>query len=1157
MQVFGTDQVVFSASDLSNANDCLWAQVRRIDKALGFDITVPKENDEMLKRAGKLGDVHEQKKLAELKIKYEGSVVEIPRPDDSDKKRTQREKMVELNKQTIEALKSGVAVVFQATFFDEEFQGFADFLIRNEQGQYEVFDTKLARRAKITALLQLAAYADQLQKLGIPVGQKVHLILGDQSVSTHNLEDILPTFLHQREMMSNLIDLRRKNKSDGGEALSWYDNSYKPCGRCAVCEPNLEIHDDLFALAGIRAEQRLKLIAADIPTLTALSQSQETRIPGMAAATFNSLKNQARLQVSSRANAAETPPEFELADPQALSALPTPSDGDIFFDFEGDPLYQEGNFWNLDYLFGFVDKHKKFTSFWAHNLQQERKALIDFLDEVRRRLALDPKLHIYHYAAYEKTHLLSLAARHGIGEDFVDELLENNVLVDLYPIVKRGLIVGSPSYSLKKLEPLYMGDEERDGVANAADSVKEYAEYCELVAEHHLDEAKIKLQAIADYNEYDCRSTLALRNWLAELAADRQIPLLGDITKDSDLEVVPEPDPLYSQLMGLIEGVTLTERDADQTAIALTAAAIDFHRREKKKSNWEYYNRLETPIEDWPSYKDVFIINSTSVERDWAVEGGATSLTRLIRVSTTPTPGSKIDTGRAVGLVYPNNVENLPEPPSPGAYRPASAKVYEVLSETDFILIETKKPDLALHYGEPLAITPGFGVPTDTLAKAIHAWGSEVYESYPKLERDPGLDILRRVTPETKIELTEKSYETHLSIEKSLTSISVGSIAVQGPPGAGKSFNGGQVIADLVIKHGWKIGVVGQSHATVENLLRSVAGAGLPKESIGKAVKTGETVSSMKEDSTVTWTPFGAKGYEGFFSDQEGYVVGGTAWDFVNQSRIAPKQLDLLVIDEAGQFSLANTVAVSVSTNRLLLLGDPQQLPQVTVGTHPEPIDGSALGWIVGSQEVIPPEFGFFLDRSFRMGDELCATVSDNWYQGKLSSKAPARNLEGTQPGFHPMPITHLGNSTESHEEAERVVALVKDVITKSWTEKSITKPLSEVEQNVIVVAPYNAQVQMIRKKLDQAGLKNIPVGTVDKFQGQEAAIAIVSLTASSADEIPRGIEFLLMPNRLNVAISRAKWAAYLIYSPGLLNYKPTNIENLRLLSRFIKLVGR
>jgi uncharacterized protein len=190
------------------------------------------------------------------------------------------------------------------------------------------------------------------------------------------------------------------------------------------------------------------------------------------------------------------------------------------------------------------------------------------------------------------------------------------------------------------------------------------------------------------------------------------------------------------------------------------------------------------------------------------------------------------------------------------------------------------------------------------------------------------------------------------------------------------------------------------------------------------------------------------------------------------------------------------------------------------------------------------------------MNEEVCEVVSDNFYDSKLTSSASSRSLEGIEGGFYPIAVNHSANSTESIEEADRIVELVSDLLGRKWTDEKYDGPLKDAKENIIVVAPYNAQVNLLRAKLDAAGFGSIPVGTVDKFQGQEAAVAIVSMTASSALDVPRGTEFLLMPNRLNVAISRAKWAAYLLYSPDLLDYKPTNIENLKLLSRFISLIS-
>jgi superfamily I DNA and/or RNA helicase len=286
-------------------------------------------------------------------------------------------------------------------------------------------------------------------------------------------------------------------------------------------------------------------------------------------------------------------------------------------------------------------------------------------------------------------------------------------------------------------------------------------------------------------------------------------------------------------------------------------------------------------------------------------------------------------------------------------------------------------------------------------------------------------------------------------------------------------------------------------------------------------------------------------------------VLGGTAWDFSNQERVPRGSFDLLVIDEAGQFSLASTIASAVAAQRLLLLGDPQQLPQVSQGTHPEPVDDSALGWLSDGHNVLPGELGYFLARSWRMHPQLCEAVSQLAYEGKLVSAAGPRRLESVAPGLHPIPVRHQFNSTSSVEEAGRAVEMARSLLGRAWTCDGVTHPLRQ--EDLIVVAPYNAQVELIRQRMRAAGMPLVPVGTVDKFQGQEADVVIYSMGSSSGEDVPRGLEFLLSRNRLNVAISRARCLAYLVASPRLLEVNCRSIPQMRLanaLCRFVELAG-
>jgi predicted RecB family nuclease len=1150
------DTVVYSASDLTAAAKCEWALMRKLDAKLGRVERVDDVEDDMLIRAGKLGTVHELRVLESLK--QSRTVVEFEHPPFGE--------YAEAAAVTAAALRAKTDVLFQATFFDGRFLGFADFIMLGDDGAYEVYDTKLARSAKITALLQLAAYSDQVMALAaedddhghatndLRVGDNVHLILGDGRTSTHALRDILPVYRKRRERLQNMIDERVADTSP----TPWGDPRYSICGRCAACTQQVESHRDVLLVSGMRLTQRRKLNAAGITTIDELAEAPD-QIPELSAATLAGLRAQARIQVLPHTGDA---PAYEVYNPQALGALPLPDDGDIFFDFEGDPLYSEktdadGAEWGLDYLFGLVEPDTSFRTFWAHTYAEERVALERFLAYVAERRAKHPGMHIYHYAAYERTHLLSLAARHGVGEDAVDDLLRDNVLVDLYPLVKKSTRVGSHSYSIKKLEPLYMPSE-RSGVANAADSVTEYADARQLIRDGDIAGGEAKLEAIASYNEYDCVSTLRLRDWLLARAAENGIAPAVARDLELDLPTVREPSPVYLALSAHVADVPPGERTADDTAVALASAAIDYHRREGKKFWQDHFDRLVSPLDEWADTRNVLVIERAAVVKDWHREGRQRKDRRIIEVSGTVAPGSSFKAEQTPFLVYDD-----PQPPiaakrSPGARASSEGEILEIIEESGhvtYVIQELLETDADQFDQLPAALTPPAPPRATPQPEAIEEWGSRVLGELPEMLPNAALDVLRRVPPRVTAgksagggpaanagggaTIIEQIRDALLTLDHSY-------LAVQGPPGTGKTFTGSRVIADLVKNHGWRVGIVAQSHETVKNMLRAIAAAGLDPKKIGKRPKSGDTEEHP-------WTGLTAANTAEFTGQEDGWVIGGTAWTFANATTIPRESLDLLVVDEAGQFSLASTIAAAVAAERLLLLGDPQQLPQVSQGSHPEPVDVSALGWLSDGHDVLPPEFGFFLAKSWRMHPAVCAPVSRLSYEGKLESKAESRMLVGLQPGLHPVAVDHQLNSTSSPQEAERVVQLVRDCLGRDWTEGGATRPLEQGD--IIVVAPYNAQVELIGERLAAAGLGEVPVGTVDKFQGREAAIAIVSLAASSADEVPRGLEFLLLANRLNVAISRAQWAAYLLYSPALLEYLPTNPTALAQLSAFIELV--
>jgi predicted RecB family nuclease len=1245
-----SSRVYYSASDLKAAVECEWALMRKLDAKLGRIEAVEETDDAMLARASILGGEHEARALANYRTTYAEGVVEIETED----ARADPEVLRAAQQRTIEALQQGKDVVFQATFFDEPddarigFVGFADFLVkvsaegvstRDPEGRYsttewayQVWDTKLARKARVTALLQLAAYADQLRKLGIPVADDTYLLLGNGEESKHSLKDIEPVFHDRVARLKQMIEARL----DDPNPIEWGASGYTADGRCEWCAPEIERTRDVLLVAGMRTTARARLADVGILTIDDLAASTG-EVDGIGASALEKLRAQARMQLRAPADVdGRHEVLYEVASAGSLSQLPPADAGDIFFDFEGDPLWtSNGLDWGLDYLWGLVTlegldtppeaatrpPREVFTAFWAHDRAQEKQALIDFLEFVRERRRKHPGLHIYHYADYERAHLLQLTARYGVGEAILDELLTEDVFVDLYPIVRRSIRISEGSYSIKKLEPLYMGDEVRVGdLVKGDESIQFYVDYTELRDAGAEQEAAAKLEEIRAYNEYDCVSTHRLRDWLLARARENGIePVAVQVaaaTPERALDTAESQvrDRLYAH----IDGIPAADRTPEQAAIGLAAAAIEYHRREDKSYWWEHFARHTFELDEFEDTRGVFRVHSATVIEDWRVPDGKRTEQRVIRLRGRLAPGSRLDAGARPFVMY--------EPPLPGIIQNAQpgrrgehnrGGVLEVtLVEglggeiADVVLDESAGVGGETWSAFPVALTPEAPVPTKAQREAILQWGGKLADTLggrvapqalplggrvapqarvetpatsdpqvgldtppaaatrpPSLDtppaaatRPPSLgpawDILRRVPPRM---IDEGGLESvgidgiPAAIVETLERLDGSYLAVQGPPGSGKTYLGAKVIAHLVTELGWRVGVVAQSHEVIENLMRRVLSEGVPAERMGKkppgggyAEPPGWTVLDRNEDIP----PFISAHYDA------GFVLGGTAWDFANAGKVPRDGLDLLVIDEAGQYSLANTIAVSVAAKRLLLLGDPQQLPQVTTGIHPEPIDTSALGWLSDGHDVLPDHLGYFLEETWRMHPALTTAVSDLSYEGRLRANPTTldRNLDGAEPGLHAVPVEHQGHSVESPEECAAVVALVKHHLGMPWRDPSTGRDDRLRPTDLIVVAPYNAQVDLLRRTLHSEGLGEVPVGTVDKFQGQEAAIAIVSLTASSAADVPRGISFLLQRNRLNVAISRGKWAAYLIHSPALRDYLPHTPQALAELSGFIRL---
>ncbi|HWS58276.1 MAG TPA: TM0106 family RecB-like putative nuclease, partial [Actinotalea sp.] len=558
----------------------------------------------------------------------------------------------------------------------------------------------------------------------------------------------------------------------------------------------------VLLVAGLRQTQRTRLAAAGILTIDQLAASRDA-VPGLAAGTLDPLRRQARLQVDQEALRAHGPdPEavtFEIIDPSAIERLPAPDPGDLFFDFEGDPMWLDGttpdraDAWGLEYLFGVLeapvgDAAPVFRAFWAHDRVEEKQALVGFLAYVTERREQHPGLHVYHYAPYERTALLRLAGRHGVGERAVDRLLQEGVLVDLYATVRAGLRVGQESYSLKKLEPLYLtGDEERSGdVTNAAASVVAYAEACAARDSGDDEGWRRQIAAIAAYNRDDVVSTLRLRDWLRARAAEARAaersgpagggsaarPGAADAGSGSSADDAPgdedpergaddlEQDRLVATLMAFVDDPAArppddpASRTPDQRAVALLAASLGYFWRERKPYWWAHFDRLVSDPAEWLDQRNTFHVEESALVTDWHRPPRARVSRRTLELIGTLAPGSDLRAGStACVAVYDPPV---PEGAATSVDAPrgwtATGDVLEVGPAPDgertrLLLADRLRTGMPEHDAVPIALTPGGPPATTSIQAALEQLAGRVAEALPELPAHPALDLLRRLEP--------------------------------------------------------------------------------------------------------------------------------------------------------------------------------------------------------------------------------------------------------------------------------------------------------------------------------------------------------------------------------------------------------------------------
>lgn len=525
------DVVVYSPSDITSYVTCQWAYVRRLESKLGKGNVIPPDNDPMMIYAAKNGNRHERYILSELQKQHGIDQVFIVDADTLDPLLSRKARLSALEEMTLSALEKRYPVVFQGAFFDGKYTGFSDFLVLNTIGDveaYEVLDTKLALSDKKHVYdMQLASYVRHLKRLGIPVHKQARLIHGDLTESVFDTSVVDARL----QLHLDLLDTVEAERRSTPEVTDWLSTEYAVCGSCASCQEQIDADPmDLLRVAGLGPAKRSVLIERGVTTMKELSQLTRSDVDGITVNTVSGLKEQAARQVS--AHETDTA-QLNVSNENPIRNLPEFADGDLYFDFETDPIfYVEGsNSLGIAYLFGiyaegvgfpptFVKHDPDFYYLWADNRLEEEVIFTDFMNFLVRHFDAHPNAHIFHYSPFEVTTLKQLSVKYKAFENEISELIDGEYFVDLKKTAAAAITHGLPGYSIKQLEPLYMGDELRTGTKNATASITRYDDYHQglLGVESKTNESPADIKNdVLQYNRYDCYSMLRLRQWLESL----------------------------------------------------------------------------------------------------------------------------------------------------------------------------------------------------------------------------------------------------------------------------------------------------------------------------------------------------------------------------------------------------------------------------------------------------------------------------------------------------------------------------------------------------------------------------------------------------------------------------------------------------------------
>ncbi|KRB30871.1 nuclease [Mesorhizobium sp. Root172] len=1037
--------------------------------------------------------------------------------------------------QTLDAMRAGTPAIVQGALLSGRWSGRTDVLLRVETPSalgpwsYEAVDTKLARETKGGTVLQLCLYSDLLASAQGLVPELMHVVppWADFRPQQYRFTDYGAFYRRAKSGLELTVD-----SAVGSDTYPDPNSHCDVCRWSTQCDKQRRVDDHLCLVAGISKVQINELKTRGVGAMETLAHMPlplQWKPERGSAHSYERVREQARLQVEARASGNLG---FELLPVEpgfGLSCLPEPSDGDVFLDLEGDPFVGEHG---LEYLFGYRFRNEagewSYVGHWAFSRADEKLAFEAFIDFTTNRRETYPELHVYHYAPYEPGALKRLMGRYATREEEFDKMLRSKLFVDLYSVVRNGLRASVESYSIKRLEPFY-GFTRETALQEANVALLSLQSSLEL---GHPDKIRDQDRSVVEsYNRDDCVSTQFLRDWL-EILRSQAI---------SDGEIIARPQPgdevasenvtaWLAKIGPLIERLTADvpadpeERDAEQHARWILANILDWHRREAKATWWEFFR-----------------LRDLSAEELMDERSGLSGLTFLGEV-----PGAgKLPTHRYSFIPQETDIRVEDDLHNVGGDKIGTAVAVSQQNRT--VDIKKAGKSVAVH---PQAIYGSKNFGSDEQANSLVRIGEYVAD-HGLAGKGPycaARDLLLRLAPRLGGEPIKTDGETTLAAAMRVATLFDGGIfPIQGPPGTGKSYTGARMVCTLV-REGKTVGITANSHKVIRNLIDKVIEAA---DELDVALTC---IVKPKELESNQHRLVFAKSNGDVYGALNGIckVAGGTSFLWSRADAFA--SVDILVVDEAAQMSLANVLAVSQAAHTIVLLGDPQQLDQPMQGSHPDGTDVSALNHILDGGKTIASDQGLFLEETWRLHPDLCAFTSELFYEGKLRSRP---GLEGqiissgpiNGSGLRYIPITHSGNQNSSPEEADAIHRLLDHVLQSDtrWIDRD-GKEAAITLNDILIIAPYNAQVFEIQQRLPGAR-----VGTVDKFQGQEAPIAIYSMASSSHADAPRGMEFLYSLNRFNVATSRAKCLSILVASPEVFEAECKTPRQIQLANAFCR----